>query len=165
MLIMAAYTYIHLLLRILFYVLIFVLFLAILAYQRRKRQKVSRQRLEIIDLLAKWRDKHWPLTSLGKPNTREIIQYGPPSEGIIVLGKPHRPDDTDVTFTPVFAAYTKNCQETLLAFSEKKQVRGSLDPDTISTYLFAIDEPPYVQKDFQKREAYLNDLFHRCFDE
>ncbi len=162
---MAAYAYIHLFVKIFFFVLLAVLLLAILAYLRRKRHQDSQQRMEIIDLLAKWRDKHWPLTSLGNPNTRDILTFAPPSEGIIVLGRPHRPDETKVSFTPVFAAHTENCQETLMAFAQKIQGQGGVDPDTISTYLFAIDEAPFVQKDFKRRENYLNLLFHRCFED
>ena len=139
---MATYAYIQLFVKIALGLLLVVLLLAILNVYRRKRHRDSRQRLEIIDLLAKWRDKHWSLTTLGQPNTRDILQYAPASEGVIILGRPLRPGEPDRSFTPVFAAYTENCQKTLLAFAHKKMGRGGLDPDTISTYFFAVDEPP-----------------------
>ena len=135
-----------------------ILFSAILYYRNKKERKREK---EIRSLMEKLQSAHWNISSLGKPNDRDIIQHAPPSEGIIILGKYPSSGDSEQTFNPVFAAHTMNCKETLFAFSRNRSDDENLNPDNISSFLFAINDTRGPSEDLKKREKYLNELFNR----
>ena len=142
---------------ILFGLALFLFLFPILFYRRSKRERQRRK--EFHHLMEKWQHEHWKLTSLGKPNDRDILQHAPQSAGIIILGKEPLSEDAPYRFNPVFVIHTQNCQQTLLAFSRNRIEEDQINPDNISSYSFALDSEKTGETPPEKRVKHLNQLF------
>ena len=87
------------------FVLTVILLVFLVMHQRSKRE--FKREKDILYLMKKWQQEHWSLTSLGKPNDREILQHAPEDEGIVVIGKCGH---GSIQFNPVFGKFGRRIQ-------------------------------------------------------